>query len=289
MNTTLANAPRRHRQIFVSHAAADNEIAHRVADSLRRAGLSVLFDAWEIQPSDSIAEKIDAALSASDVVLVLLSPASVESRWVQAELSAAFRDKLRDRAILIIPALIADCEIPPPLQALRFFDMRSDLDRGLQQLTEELGAAPKIDFAKLDARGFENLVADLLVDIGFSVKRAVGSDDSGIDLVASLVTRDPFGSSRPEVWAVETKFYRDQRVSIGALRQMIGYLMTSGFASKGLVVTNGQLTSVARSYLHDARTRSGYELRVIDGTELVQLVSARPALVDKHFASTEMP
>ena len=242
------------------------------------------FEAWEIQVGDSIADKINDALSASDVVVVLLSPASVESKWVQTELSTAFRDKLRDRAILIIPALIADCEIPAPLQQLRYFDMRSDLDQGVQQLALELGAVPRIDFAKLDARQFEQLVADLLADVGFDVRPAVGSDDSGVDLVASQVTRDPFGAFRSEVWVVETKFYRDQRVSIGALRQMIGYLITSGFAKKGLVVTNGQLTSVARSYLHDARSRSGYELRVIDGTELIQLISARPALVDKYFA-----
>jgi hypothetical protein len=272
--------------VFLSHATADNEVAHRVAESLRSAGLTVWFDAWEIKIGDSMATKIYDALSASDVIVVLLSPASVQSTWVQAELDSVFRDKLRDRAILIVPALIAECVIPESLQQLHFFDLRTDLESGVRKLARELGAVPQIDFARLDGRSFENLVADLLLDVGFTVERTRGGTESGIDIVATVKTRDPFGALRHESWVVEAKFYRDQRVSITTLRAMLGYLMTSGRSNKGLVVTNGQLTSVARSYLHDATGRSGYDLRVIDGTELVQLVSARPALVDKYFTQT---
>src|SRR5438105_11735312 len=106
----IAEEPR--RQVFLSYAQADKDIADRVADALRRAGLRVWFDAWELAQGDSIADRIDQAVRSSDLLVVLLSPRSVESKWVQTELSAALARELKDRAITVIPALIEDCAIP---------------------------------------------------------------------------------------------------------------------------------------------------------------------------------
>ena len=68
---------------------------------------------------------------------------------------------------------------------------------------------------------------------------------------------------------------------------MLGYLMTSPLVGKGLVVTNGRLTSVAHDFLSKASERSGHELRVIDGTELKNLLSQHPELVERYFGRSK--
>ena len=62
--------------------------------------------------------------SSSDYILVLLSPASVESKWVRQEIDLALSRELADRAIRLIPILIADCDIPEILRSRLYLDLR---------------------------------------------------------------------------------------------------------------------------------------------------------------------
>jgi len=273
----------RTKQVFLSYAQDDKAVARRLAEGLRAAGLRVWFDEWELGVGDSIVPRIEQAVATSDLLLVLLSPRSVESRWVQMELGSFLVRELKDRAITLIPALIEDCEIPRVLADRQYLDLRKDFDKGLERLISQLRAVPDIDFSRLDGRTFEKLVGDLLLELGFSIQQTPLTRDSGFDFIASFSSRDPFGAKRQENWFVEVKLYRDQRVSVSALRQMLGYLMTSPHGGKGLVVTNSRLTSVARDFLSEASARSGRELRVIDGTELTNLLSQHPGLVERYF------
>ncbi len=273
----------RTKQVFLSYAMGDRLVARRLAEGLRAAGLRVWFDEWELAVGDSIVPRIEQAVATSDLLLVLLSPRSVESKWVQMELSSFLARELKDRAITLIPALIEDCEIPPVLADRQYLDLRKDFDKGLERLISQLRAVPDIDFSKLDGRSFEKLVGDLLLELGFSIQKTPLTRESGFDFIVSFPSRDPFGAKRQEVWFVEVKLYHDQRVSVSALRQMLGYLMTSPQVDKGLVVTNSRLTSVARDFLSEVSVRSGLELRVIDGTELTNLLSQHPSLVEKYF------
>lgn len=270
-------------QIFLSYAQGDRPVAEKVATALTRVGLRVWFDTWELAPGDSIAARIEEAVSSSDLLLVLLSRRSVESRWVRTELSAAFARELRDRAITVIPALIDDCDVPRELADRLFVDLRHDFEGAIRLLADQLGAAPELQFSRLTGQAFEMLVADLLAELGFTVQRNPTTHDSAFDFVASYRSRDPFGVERTETWLVEAKFYREQRVSVSALRQLIGLLMTSSAVNKGLLVTNSRLTSVAREFLYEATEKYRNEIRVIDGTELTNLLIQRPGLIRRHF------
>jgi len=273
----------RPQQVFISYAQADKAVARRVADTLQGAGLKVWFDEWALMPGDSIAHRIEEALQASDILLVLLSPAAVGSDWVAKEWNAALSSDLRSRAVTVIPALIADCRIPLYLANRKYLDLRTNLDAGVRDLIHQLGVVPDIDFTKLDGRSFENLVSDLLEELGFSIERQSLSIDSGFDFVASFASEDPFGMPVRESWLVEVKLYRNQRVSLQALRQMVGYMVTVAGSHKGLVVTNSQLTSVATDFLKSITEKSGRDIRVIDGTELRALLSRYPQLVERHI------
>jgi hypothetical protein len=274
------------RQVFLSYATGDRAVAEKIATALTRAGLRVWFDTWELASGDSIAERIEQAVSSSDLLLVLLSRRSVESQWVQKELGAALERELKDRAITVIPALIEDCEVPAALARRVFIDLRQDFDVAVQRLAEQLGAATELRLSSLTGQAFENLVADLLVELGFTVERIPSRRDSAFDLVASYRSPDPFGGERTETWLVQATFYREKRVSVDALSQLIFRVSIGLPLSKGLLVTNSRLTSVARSFLSGATERFGNEIRVIDGSELTNLLLQHPTLIRRHFSGS---
>ncbi len=276
---------RKKPQIFLSYASSDRDVAQRIAEEIRRVGMGVWFSEWELRPGDSIVERIEEGLSASDVLLILLSPQSVGSRWVQHELSAALSQELKSRAITIIPVLIEDCQIPAALAGRVHLDLRSDLEQGVQTLIRELDVISLLDFSRLDHRSFERLVGDLLNVLGFSVEFFGQSPDAGFDLKATYPTRDPFGVLKDELWLVQVKLYRRDRVSISSIHEMVGRLMSFTGSSKGLIVTNSQLTSVAREFLDDFSIKSRAEVRIIDGAELRQLLLRHPDLVRLYFGT----
>jgi HJR/Mrr/RecB family endonuclease len=267
-------------KVFLSYSREDKDTARYIADALKRSGVSTWFDEWELQVGDSIVEHVEQAVASSDIVLVLLSPASVSSRWIQAEWSAAFARELNDRAIRIIPVLIADCEIPPPFSSRVYLDIRTDREVGVQRLVSQLATLPAIQFSDMTPQGFEMLIADLLGELGFSLHVAEAGKDRGFDFVATYEARDPFGAVLSQTWLVEARLYRNSRVSVSVLREMVGILGVEQ-TSRGLIVTNGNLTSEARHFL-EVFDR-GKRLRLIDGTELTSLIGRFPRLVENHF------
>ena len=283
MTSTDTRENRRH-QIFISYAQADNEVAQEIANGLRGAGLTVWFDEWALKADDSIRTRIEEGVRASDLLLVLLSPNSVSSNWVKMEWTTTLSRELDARAVTVIPAIIKDCDVPPILASRQYLDLRTDLKEGLHRLIQQLGVVPEIDFSKLTGQSFEKLVAELLRQLGFSLESQYLPRDSGFDFIASFVGKDPFGVDRRESWFVEVKFYKNERVSLQALRDMVKYMVAVAGFHKGLVITNSQLTSVATKFLYDI-TESGRELRVIDGAELRTLLLRHPDLVERYFES----
>ena len=269
-------------RVFLSYASEDKPAASYIAGALKQSGVSPFFDEWELAWGDSLVERVSDAVASSDYVVVLLSPASVGSNWVRREINATFSRELKDRAVRLLPVLIADCEIPMLLRDRVYLDLRHDREAGVQRLVAELSAVPAIQFSALTPRDFEHLVGDLLVELGFSVDaQTPETRDRGFDFRAVYKSRDPFGVEKSDVWLVEAKLYRDSRVSIAVLREAVALLASWRDAMMALVITSGNITSEARRFLAE----SGYasRVRVIEGPELTNLIARYPALIARHF------
>jgi CheY-like chemotaxis protein len=131
-------------KVFISHSSKDKTFVDRLATDLKNAGIDVWFDKWEIGVGDSIVEKINAGLKESDYVAVVLSRNSVNSRWVQQELNAAYIASLDKQNNMVLPILIEYyVEIPPLIRDRRYADFRTDYNTGLNALLEVLCHFPK--------------------------------------------------------------------------------------------------------------------------------------------------
>ena len=271
-------------QIFLSYAHDDEYAARIIADKMRKKGFKVLPDLYELDTVDALASAIQNAISASDYLVVLLSPNSVKSAWVQKELNAALARELTTRDITLLPVIIADCEIPAVLASRQYLDIRSNFAEGADRLVEQIGLVPEIDFSILDYRLFEDLVVDLLAMSGFTdMKQGWAIEDKGIDIRALYPRLDPFGAEVIETWLVEVKFYHKSRADLKSIHQLAGYLSSLPEHCKGLLVTNGQLTSAALEWLASAESKDRIQIRVIDGTELKRLLLQHKDLIHKYF------
>jgi hypothetical protein len=88
-------------KVFVSHSSVDKWVARRIAEDLHGLGAEVFLDEKNIETGESIDASIQAHLKDSDELVMLLSPAALESPWVLIEIGGAKALGLRLVPILI--------------------------------------------------------------------------------------------------------------------------------------------------------------------------------------------
>jgi hypothetical protein len=122
--------------VFLSHAAEDRALVERLAKDLMAAGIHVWYSEWEIGIGDSLRRKIDAGIDSATHFLVLLSPASLGSEWVQTELDAGLVNKISG-ACKLLPVLheIEAHQVPATLRGLKWVRL-TPYDDGLRALVD---------------------------------------------------------------------------------------------------------------------------------------------------------
>ena len=121
---------------FVSYSRDDSEFARTLAENLKAAGDNVWLDQLDIIPGERWDRAISEALNNCPRLLVVLSPASVDSENVLDEVDFALAHRKA-----IIPVLLSDCETPLRLRRVQRVDFRTDYARGLKTLLNALGVA----------------------------------------------------------------------------------------------------------------------------------------------------
>jgi len=121
-------------KVFISHASEDKPFVDRLATDLSKRGVLLWYDKFDLRVGDSVPGKINEGLSSSKYFLIVLSPRSVVSRWVQEELNAALVTQVTEAGIFLIPVLYEQCEIPPLVKHRRYADFRKNYMTGLTEL-----------------------------------------------------------------------------------------------------------------------------------------------------------
>ncbi|MFP4104147.1 toll/interleukin-1 receptor domain-containing protein, partial [Coleofasciculus sp.] len=131
---------------FISHSSIDKPFVERLATDLRsREGIDAWLDKWEILPGDRIPDKLEDGLTNAGILVLVLSPDSVNSQWVSYEkdawLMAQVEEEKKAKLELItpsrrlIPVLYKDCEKPFFLQSFLHISINDDnYEQGFQQL-----------------------------------------------------------------------------------------------------------------------------------------------------------
>ena len=124
--------------ISYAHEPESRAVARTLATRLRRDGVPVWLDEWELQPGEEWQSKVKAVLEESKTILAIVSKSSLESEWLQSELKNALAQNkvvipvLNDKAgFSDIPEWLRDRQAVTPL----------DDDYAYQQLLKALGVS----------------------------------------------------------------------------------------------------------------------------------------------------
>lgn len=102
--------------IFLSYSRADRPVAQTMAESLEAAGFSVWWDKI-LRAGQTYDEVTETMLRDAQVVIVLWSATSVQSKWVRAEAT------LGQRKCELVPVMIEDAERPIMFELIQTADL----------------------------------------------------------------------------------------------------------------------------------------------------------------------
>ena len=128
-------------KVFVSHSNADNEFTRRLVADLRTRGATVWVDFDDIDTGD-FAATINQGMDNCDWMIVVLTPASLKSKWVIMEVNAAMNmiaDGFIKGVVPIVAAPFQPADLPPIWRTLQRYDATEDYDRALNGLCKALG------------------------------------------------------------------------------------------------------------------------------------------------------
>src|SRR2546430_13496627 len=103
-------------KIFISYVPHDREFVTALANGLRQAGHTIFAFLEDLAPGQRWREAIAGRLADADAVLVIISEASAHSQWMMAEMGMVFGYASQRGRPLIIPIVIDQSRLPPPLE-----------------------------------------------------------------------------------------------------------------------------------------------------------------------------
>ena len=177
---------------------------------------------------------------AADSLLVLIS----SDTPADEEQLRALDLGMDQRGVDVIPVILGPAPALEPLRGRPGVNLTGEM-APLDELVQRIYDGRALDLLDLAPAAFERLVEDILRSEGFDVYAPRGKYD-GYDLVATMPGTD---TVPPTVILVEAKAYRNDRVSVATVRESAGRVAAAGNGQASMIVTNGQLTSLAAEAL----------------------------------------
>ena len=156
--------------IFLSHNHKDKPFVRQLAADLEAKGVKVWIDEAEIGVGHSLIRKISSGIYEMDFLGAVLSPDSVQSRWVQEELEQALHIQISEAYVKVLPILLRDCKIPGFLLDKVYADFRDEANyqAGFERLLERISKRDDNLPQGMSQRSpVQERIADVLVRHGF--------------------------------------------------------------------------------------------------------------------------
>jgi hypothetical protein len=127
--------------VFVSYSHNDLDWVTELAERLEGEGFRVARDEMILKPGDVLVHTIEQAIRDSAHGILVFSPASVASGWVQQEYAALMQRSIQE-GLRFIPVVIDDVELPGFAATRYYADFRdvsaTEYDRLIAKITKAL-------------------------------------------------------------------------------------------------------------------------------------------------------
>ena len=131
-------------RVFLSYAHEDGPVAAALARQLAKAKVRVWYPAQDVSPGENWSLKIGEALEKADAVIVLFSPNSAKSQWIQHEIEYALTSPRLEGRLIVV-------EVKPTkhmpwilrkLQPIRLYENPAKARKSLLSRVEHLAKVP---------------------------------------------------------------------------------------------------------------------------------------------------
>jgi hypothetical protein len=122
---------------YLSYARPDRELARELVEGLRESGHDVWFDELELTPGTNWGREIDKALNSSKAMIVLISPASMESKEVRREIESALLSRNFANRLLPVYVKPAD-DVPWFLRTLKGVNVGANASKIVRHVKNSL-------------------------------------------------------------------------------------------------------------------------------------------------------
>lgn len=117
-------------KVFLSHSSKDKKIVNSIFNQLQKAEIKAWYDRYEIDPGDSIVDKINEGLSNSDTGILLLSKNFLDpsSGWTKSEMNYFIQKRMKSKEtdFICLNLNLSHDELPPLVQEYRYIDMNDE-------------------------------------------------------------------------------------------------------------------------------------------------------------------
>ena len=123
---------------FICHSSQDKAIVQEIATGLRSGGVDAWLDKWEILPDDSLRRKVEEGVEGSSIFIPVLTPSSIESKWVKQEIDGAFIKTIEGTCKIIPVFLNIEVENAPLLLRSKLGVKCADVDVCIKELCDAI-------------------------------------------------------------------------------------------------------------------------------------------------------
>lgn len=255
-------------KVFISHSSVDKPFVRKLSQSIQNAGFQVWLDEKELLVGDSLPSKISEAVKSAAVVLVVVSRAAVQSRWLAFELNQATQ-KMIEGKCRVIPVVFEQVELPSEVTGLLYADFTGNKESALSSIITALKYEAR---SRAVNRAFwsraEQLLSDAFGSIGsvstlsdgyhsadFSAIFLPPRNSSSEDITIPYETVADYTSKQDpltEIWVTE---YGEELDRFGASLALVVTERPLGFKSDRTYTKNNRVHAVsngtsARLYSH---------------------------------------
>lgn len=164
------------QKLFISYSHEDMKMVKQFALQLSLRGFELWMDEKNISFGGNYTTAILHGIHEADVYLVFLSENSIKSRWVNAEIDFALREKIERKKLVIVPVRLDDSEVPVALSNIDYVDARFSVIAAADELADKFGA---VDMRKEGTDDFFDILS-IAFEISEKTAVEVGPFNEGI-------------------------------------------------------------------------------------------------------------
>jgi hypothetical protein len=194
--------------VFICYSRKDEDFVLKLAANLKREGIPIWLDQWDIPTGANWNRTIEKALNECTRLLVVISPSSIDSDEVQSEWLSALDEKK-----IVVPILYQPCRIPFRLKPIQYIDftLRSlDDERSLEQILNALGMTKSIQDMSLVQQERESEVEEKIRYYkGFAVKSKSDKQTSNaVEMAKSILNMSLVQQERESEEEEKIRYYK---------------------------------------------------------------------------------